>query len=71
MSTWRSWWTALALWAFFGWAYVVARLLMYPEIAFNEPFIDGLPFTFWMMGIGFFILGFLGTVMALRTHSEV
>jgi len=55
----------MALWAFFGWLYVITRLLMFPEIAFNEPFIEGLPISFWMIGIVFFILGWIGTWRAL------
>lgn len=66
MKNWKAWWAAMALWAFFGWVYVIVRLLMYPEIAFNEPFIYGIPISFWMMGIGFFIIGFFATVGALR-----
>jgi len=66
MKLWRAIWAALALWAFFGWMYVITRLLMFPEIDLNEPFIFGIPIEFWMIGIGFFILGFIGTVGALR-----
>jgi len=66
MKGWRAVWVALALWAFFGWIYVITRLLMFPQIAFNEDFIAGIPISFWMIGIGFFILGFIGTVGALR-----
>jgi len=66
MRFWKAVWAALALWAFFGWIYVITRLLMYPDIAFNEPFIEGIPISFWMIGIGFFILGFICTVGALR-----
>jgi len=66
MKAWRALWAAMALWAFFGWMYVITRLLMYPEISFGEEFIGGIPVSFWMIGIGFFILGFIGTVGALR-----
>ena len=65
MRHWRALWAALAISAFFGWIYVITRLLMYPDTAFSEPFIDGIPVSFWAMGIGFFVLGFLGTVGAL------
>lgn len=65
MKRWKAIWIALAMWAFFGWIYVITRLLMYPEIAFDEPFIEGIPISFWAMGIGFFILGFIATVGAL------
>jgi len=66
MKGWRAVWTALALWAFFGWLYVVVRIIWFTNAAFSEPFIDGIPISFWMLGIGFFILGFIGTVGALR-----
>jgi len=66
MKGWRALWSALAIWAFFGWMYVITRLLMYPEIFADEPFIEGIPISFWMIGIGFFILGFIATVGALR-----
>lgn len=65
MRSWRALWAAMAIWAFIGWMYVVVRLLMYPEIAFNEPFIEGIPVAFWMMGIGTYIIGFIATWRAL------
>ena len=69
MRRWRSLWAALAIWAFFGWVYVITRLLMYPEIAFNEPFIEGLPFSFWVMGVGWYVIGFIATWRALCGES--
>jgi len=70
MKQWRALWAAMALWAFFGWIYVITRLLMYPEISFNEPFIEGIPIAFWMIGIGAFLLGFVATWRALINGSD-
>jgi hypothetical protein len=70
MTTWKAWWAAMAIWCLFGWTYVCVRIIAYPNAAFSEPFIDGIPISFWMLGTVFFILGFAGTVGALRTHRE-
>jgi len=67
MKNWRAIWAALALWAFFGWMYVILRILCNGNDAWwTEEFIAGIPISFWMIGIGFFILGFIATVGALR-----
>ena len=69
MRRWQALWASVALWAFLCWVYVVSRLLMYPEIAFNEPFIEGIPITFWAMGIVSFLVGFMATVGALWSEG--
>lgn len=55
----------MAIWAFFGWMYVISRLLLFPEIDFTEPFIFGIPIEFWMLGIGWYVIGFIATWRAL------
>lgn len=64
MKNWRAIWAAMALWAFFGWCYIIARILT--GIDPRNLFIDEIPIMFGVIGIGFFILGFIGTVGALR-----
>jgi len=69
MRSWRALWAAMAIWAFLGWTYVVARLLFFPEISWDEEFIMGIPFTFWMLGIGWYVIGFIATWRALCGES--
>ena len=60
----------LAIWCFAGWLYVILRILLNGSDAWwTEEFIMGIPVSFWMIGIGFFVLGFLGTIVALTDNK--
>lgn len=61
---------ALGIWCAFGWLYVITRILANGSDAWwTEEFIYGIPISFWMLGIGFFILGFIGTAVALADNK--
>jgi hypothetical protein len=66
MPRWTAFWMALALWSFLAWLYVILRILLNGSDAWwTEEFISGIPISFWMLGIGAFILGFVATINAL------
>jgi len=66
MKQWRALWAAMALWAFFGWIYVVLRILLNGSDAWwTEEFIMGIPISFYMIGIGAYVIGFIATWRAL------
>jgi len=70
MKQWRALWAAMALWAFLGWMYVISRILLYPEIGLGEDFIGGIPVSFWMLGVGWYVIGFIATWRALCGESQ-
>lgn len=63
MKQWRALWAAMALWAFLGWMYIIMRIL--GGIDPLDEFIAGIPVTFWVLGIGAYVLGFVATWRAL------
>lgn len=69
MRSWRALWASMAIWAFLGWMYVISRILLYPEIGLGEDFIMGIPISFWMLGIGWYVIGFIATWRALCGES--
>lgn len=71
MRSWRALWASLAIWAFLGWCYVILRILLNGSDAWwTEEFIMGIPVSFYMIGIGWYIIGFIATWRALCGESQ-
>lgn len=70
MRSWRALWASLAIWAFLGWTYVILRILLNGSDAWwTEEFIMGIPISFYMIGIGAYVIGFIATWRALCGES--
>jgi len=67
MKNWRAFWAAFAIWAFLGWCYVCARII-YGVDPFDE-FISGIPVSFYLLGIGWYVIGLIATWRALCCES--
>ena len=52
----------VSIYALLAWGYCCARLLMHPEYM-SDPFIMGIPVTFWQFAMGTFIVSFFAEVI--------
>ena len=55
---------ATSVYSLLLWAYIVLRIV-FSRIDVHDPFIDGIPISFWVLGLIAFVVSFSSTVIYL------